>query len=113
MTTTGPKRHFAGANQRRTEQAATQAVTAVKAALQTFLNAGVDPGAHLTRVGLHRLAHPHASLADLAATCDPPMTKDAYAGQLRRLIARATRVAAAVAAEREFGSPIEIRRYGR
>jgi hypothetical protein len=34
-------------------------------------------------------AHPDMSLAQLGALCDPPITKDAYAGQLRRALEHA------------------------
>jgi DNA-binding transcriptional regulator WhiA len=44
------------------------------------------------KAGRLRLAHPNASLAELGALADPPMSKDAIAGLLRRLIRRANRI---------------------
>jgi len=46
---------------------------------------------HLLAAGRLRLAHPHVSLEQLGALADPPMTKDAVAGMLRRLLAVADR----------------------
>ena len=46
---------------------------------------------HLLAAGRLRLEHPQASLEELGAFADPPMTKDAVAGRLRRLLAVADR----------------------
>ena len=52
---------------------------------------------HLLAAGRLRLEHPHVSLEQLATLADPPMTKDAVAGKLRRLLALAERCAACLA----------------
>jgi cell division protein WhiA len=45
----------------------------------------------LAAAGTLRLARPELGLADLAAHADPPLSKDALAGRLRRLLALANR----------------------
>ncbi len=74
-------------NQRRSAAAAAT-VTSVQEALA--LLSGQDDE-QLLVAGRLRLAHPQASLEQLGALADPPMTKDAVAGRLRRLLARADR----------------------
>jgi DNA-binding protein WhiA len=44
---------------------------------------------HLVEAGKLRLEHQQASLEELGALADPPMTKDAIAGRIRRLLALA------------------------
>jgi DNA-binding protein WhiA len=44
---------------------------------------------HLSAAGHLRLEHKQASLEELGALADPPMTKDAIAGRIRRLLALA------------------------
>ena len=44
---------------------------------------------HLREAGTLRLAHKQASLEELGQLADPPMTKDAVAGRIRRLLAMA------------------------
>jgi hypothetical protein len=44
--------------------------------------------------GRLRLEHRQASLEELGALADPPLTKDAVAGRIRRLLALADRRAA-------------------
>jgi DNA-binding protein WhiA len=44
---------------------------------------------HLRAAGDLRLAHKQASLEELGSLADPPMTKDAVAGRIRRLLAMA------------------------
>ena len=46
------------------------------------------------RLGRLRLEHRQASLEELGALADPPMTKDAVAGRIRRLLATADKRAA-------------------
>jgi len=75
---------FDDANGRRIARAAAAAVARVQAAM--VLLAGEAPE-HLLAAGRLRLAHPHVSLEQLGALADPPMTKDAVAGMLRRLLA--------------------------
>ena len=84
---------FDEANQRRSAAASAATVTRVQAALA--LLHGKD-SEHLLVVGRLRLEHPQASLEQLGALADPPMTKDAVAGRLRRLLARADRQAASL-----------------
>jgi len=79
---------FDSANQRRSARAAATGVARVHAA--TVLLQGAAPE-HLLAVGRLRLQHPQATLEQLGEFADPPMTKDAVAGQLRRLFAVADR----------------------
>ena len=44
---------------------------------------------HLQQAGRLRIEHKQASLEELGALSDPPMTKDAIAGRIRRLLAMA------------------------
>jgi DNA-binding protein WhiA len=53
---------------------------------------GEHASEHLREAGRLRIEHPTASLEELSQRCDPPMSKDAMAGRLRRLIATAERV---------------------
>ena len=48
---------------------------------------------HLREAGHLRLAHKQASLEELGQLADPPMTKDAVAGRIRRLLALADKKA--------------------
>jgi len=75
---------FDDANGRRIARAAAAAVARVQAAM--VLLQGQAPE-HLLAAGRLRLAHPRVSLEQLGALADPPMTKDAVAGMLRRLLA--------------------------
>jgi len=84
---------FDDPNQRRSATAATATVTSVQAALA--LLTGQDDE-QLLVAGRLRLAHPQEPLEQLGALADPPMTKDAVAGRLRRLLARADRRAVAL-----------------
>jgi DNA-binding protein WhiA len=63
------------------------AATAVIAEITTlFEGHGADSfPEQLRAAGLLRLAHPQLSLAELGALADPPMSKDALSGRLRRL----------------------------
>lgn len=74
------------ANNHRSAVAAARTIAAVTTALTR--HAGALPP-DLVEVGQIRLAHPTAAISELAALCDPPMTKDTYAGRLRRLAAAA------------------------
>jgi DNA-binding protein WhiA len=80
--------NFEEANAHRAQHAAEIASARVEHALRTL---GDTTPAHLHAAGLLRLAHPHASLEELGRLADPPMTKDAIAGRIRRLIAIAAR----------------------
>jgi len=81
------------ANQRRSADAAAAGVAQVQAAMA--LLAGEAPQ-HLLAAGRLRLEHPQASLEQLATRTDPPMTKDAFAGRLRRLLNVADRHASSL-----------------
>jgi cell division protein WhiA len=48
---------------------------------------------HLKTAGELRLAHKQASLEELGGLAEPPMTKDAVAGRIRRLLAMADKKA--------------------
>ncbi|MFZ1855479.1 MAG: DNA-binding protein WhiA, partial [Candidatus Nanopelagicales bacterium] len=50
---------------------------------------GDDVPEHLSEAGQLRVTHKQASLEELGALADPPMTKDAIAGRIRRLLAMA------------------------
>jgi DNA-binding protein WhiA len=52
------------------------------------------PRSHLLVAGRLRREHANASLEELGALADPPMTKDAVAGRIRRLLAMADKRAA-------------------
>ena len=81
-----------GANLQRAALAALAATARVRAALAIL---GEDAPAHLLNTGRLRLAHPQARLEELGARADPPMSKDAVAGRIRRLLALADARAAA------------------
>ena len=55
---------------------------------------GEDVPDHLRQAGELRIEHKEASLEELGALADPPMTKDAVAGRIRRLLAMADKRAA-------------------
>ena len=55
---------------------------------------GEDVPDHLRMAGELRLEHKQASLEELGALHVPPLTKDAVAGRIRRLLAMADRRAA-------------------
>jgi WhiA C-terminal HTH domain len=48
---------------------------------------------HLAAAGKLRIEHRQASLEELGRLADPPMTKDAVAGRIRRLLSMADRKA--------------------
>ena len=79
-------REFTDSNRARSAEAATSNAAAVRAALDQL---GNRAPALLLEAGSLRLAHPQASLRELGARAVPPMSKDAIAGRLRRLIALA------------------------
>ncbi|HWM16576.1 MAG TPA: DNA-binding protein WhiA, partial [Microbacterium sp.] len=83
--------NFDDANLRRSAQAAVAACARVERAME--LLAGDIPE-HLRYAGELRLAHRDASLDELGHYADPPMTKDAVAGRIRRLLAMADKRAA-------------------
>ena len=83
--------NFDDANLRRSAQAAVAACARVERAMELL---GEDIPDHLKYAGELRLAHREASLDELGHHADPPMTKDAVAGRIRRLLAMADKRAA-------------------
>lgn len=88
--------NFDDANLRRSARAAVAAAARVERALELL---GQDTPEHLRTAGQLRLAHRQASLEELGQLADPPMTKDAVAGRIRRLLAMADKRA------KELGLP--------
>lgn len=88
--------NFDDANLRRSARAAVAAGARVQRAMEIL---GDDLPDHLRQAGDLRIEHKQASLEELGAMADPPMTKDAIAGRIRRLLAMADRRA------RECGVP--------
>ncbi|KAB7744543.1 DNA-binding protein WhiA [Nostocoides sp. F2B08] len=82
--------NFDDANLRRSARAAVAAGARVQRALEIL---GDQVPEHLREAGDLRLAHKQASLEELGQLADPPMTKDAVAGRIRRLLALADKVA--------------------
>jgi cell division protein WhiA len=82
--------NFDDANLRRSAQAAVAACSRVERALE-ILGPGVPE--HLRYAGDLRLRFRDASLDELGHHADPPMTKDAVAGRIRRLLAMADKKA--------------------
>ncbi len=78
--------NFDDANLRRSARAAVAAGARVERALEILGDNAPD---HLVEAGRLRLAHKQASLEELGQLADPPMTKDAVAGRIRRLLAMA------------------------
>jgi len=78
--------NFDDANLRRSARAAVAAGARVERALAIL---GDDVPEHLSEAGQLRVTHKQASLEELGALADPPMTKDAIAGRIRRLLAMA------------------------
>ncbi|MCX6458171.1 MAG: DNA-binding protein WhiA [Actinobacteria bacterium] len=78
--------NFDDANLRRSAQAAVAAGARVARAMEILGNEIPD---HLKAAGDLRITHKQASLEELGALSDPPLTKDAIAGRIRRLLAMA------------------------
>ena len=83
--------NFDDANLRRSARAAVAAGARVERALEIL---GDDVPDHLPQAGRLRLEHGQASLEELGQLADPPMTKDAVAGRIRRLLTMADKRAA-------------------
>jgi cell division protein WhiA len=79
------------ANLSRSMRAAEEAADRAGRALRIL---GDDVPDHLSIAGKLRIAHRRASLEALGKLADPPLTKDAIAGRIRRLLAIADRRAA-------------------
>ena len=82
--------NFDDANLRRSARAAVAAAARVERALHIL---GEDVPDHLAAAGSLRVQHRQASLEELGQLADPPMTKDAVAGRIRRLLSMADRKA--------------------
>jgi len=82
--------NFDDANLRRSAQAAVAASARVERA---FAILGDDVPEHLREAGTLRIAHRDASLEELGRLATPPLTKDAVAGRIRRLLATADKMA--------------------
>ncbi len=78
--------NFDDANLRRSAQAAVAASARVARAFEILAD---EVPEHLREAGELRLAHRDASLEELGRLADPPLTKDAVAGRIRRLLATA------------------------
>ena len=78
--------NFDDANLRRSARAAVAAGARVERALEIL---GSDVPDHLRQAGRLRLEHKQASLEELGQLHQPPLTKDAVAGRIRRLLAMA------------------------
>ena len=88
--------NFDDANLRRSARAAVAASARVQRAFEIL---GDDVPDHLEAAGKLRLEHRQASLEELGQLADPPLTKDAVAGRIRRLLSMADKRA------REEGVP--------
>ena len=83
--------NFDDANLRRSARAAVAAAARVQRALEILAE---DVPQHLLAAGRLRVEHTQASLEELGQLADPPMTKDADAGRIRRLLHMADKRAA-------------------
>ena len=83
--------NFDDANLRRSARAAVAAAARVQRALEILAE---DVPDHLLAAGELRVEHRQSSLEELGQLADPPMTKDAVAGRIRRLLSMADRKAA-------------------
>jgi DNA-binding transcriptional regulator WhiA len=83
--------NFDDANLRRSARAAVAAAARVQRALEIL---GDDVPTHLLAAGRLRVEHTQASLEELGQLAEPPMTKDAVAGRIRRLLHMADKRAA-------------------
>ena len=82
--------NFDDANLRHSARAAVAAAARVERALDIL--ADTVPN-HLAAAGRLRVEHRQASLEELGRLAEPPMTKDAVAGRIRRLLSMADRKA--------------------
>ncbi len=83
--------NFDDANLRRSARAAVASGARVERAFEIL---GPDVPDHLRQAGELRLEHKQSSLEELGQIADPPLTKDAVAGRIRRLLATADKRAA-------------------
>ncbi|MGO3796788.1 MAG: DNA-binding protein WhiA [Pauljensenia sp.] len=82
--------NFDDANLRRSARAAVAAGARVERAFEIL---GPEVPEHLREAGQLRLQFKQASLEELGQRTDPPLTKDAVAGRIRRLLAMADKKA--------------------
>lgn len=82
--------NFDDANLRRSARAAVAAAARVERAFEIL---GDDVPAHLREAGELRIQFRQDSLEELGQRAEPPLTKDAIAGRVRRLLALADKVA--------------------
>lgn len=82
--------NFDDANLRRSARAAVAAGARAQRALEIL---GDEVPDHLKLAGTLRVEHRQASLEELGQLHDPPLTKDAIAGRIRRLLAMADKIA--------------------
>ena len=82
--------NFDDANLQRSARAAVAASVRVRRALEIL---GSETPEHLRLAGLLRIEHKEVSLEELGAMHDPPLTKDAIAGRIRRLLSLADKKA--------------------
>jgi DNA-binding protein WhiA len=82
--------NFDDANLRRSAQAAVAASARVERAFEIL---GDEVPEHLREAGQLRILHRDASLEELGRLATPPLTKDAVAGRIRRLLATADKKA--------------------
>lgn len=78
--------NFDDANLRRSARAAVAASARVQRAMEIL---GDEIPEHLREAGQLRITHGQASLEELGSLSSPPLTKDAIAGRIRRLLAMA------------------------
>lgn len=88
--------NFDDANLRRSARAAVTAAARVERAMVILSD---EVPEHLADAGRLRVQHREASLEELGRLADPPMTKDAVAGRIRRLLSMADKRA------KELGVP--------
>ncbi|SDL62637.1 DNA-binding protein WhiA [Tessaracoccus oleiagri] len=102
--------NFDDANLRRSARAAVAASARVERALEILGESVPD---HLLAAGTLRLEHRQASLEELGKLHDPPLTKDAVAGRIRRLLATADKVAQELGVpDTESALPADLREDG-
>ena len=98
--------NFDDANLRRSARAAVAAAARVARAIEIL---GEDIPQHLLEAGQLRIEHGQASLEELGSLATPPITKDAIAGRIRRLLAMADKRATELGiADTEAGIPPEL-----
>ncbi|KAA8817426.1 transcriptional regulator [Bifidobacterium sp. UTCIF-37] len=85
--------NFDDANMRRSAKAAAEACEKVRKAFELFEEAGVEVPDNLLAAGKLRLEHGDASLEELGRLAEPPISKDAIAGRIRRLLQLAEKTA--------------------